>query len=128
MSNLAKRTDIVINKADKGSTIVIMNKSDYIDRGNKHLSDTSTYEPLQQDITNELKREINLKLDKLHENGLYTHNKHAKILQTTQTNKNIQTILPTKNSQEPHRNMANSIKLQQHHREYIRIHRPLVTT
>ena len=42
-----------------------MNKSDYIDRRNKHLSDTSTYEHLQ-DITNELEREI---LDKLHENG-----------------------------------------------------------
>ena len=49
-----------------------MNKSDYIDRGNKHLSDTSTYEPLQDDITNELKKQINLKLNKLHQNGLLT--------------------------------------------------------
>ena len=117
MSNLAKRTDIVINKADKGSTIVIMNKSDYIDRGNKHLSDTSTYEPLQDDITNELKKQINLKLNKLHENGLLTT--HVKILQTTRPNKNIQTIFPTKNPQEPYRNKTNSIQLQQHYRKYI---------
>ena len=28
-------TDMVINKADKDSTIVIMDKSDYVDGGNK---------------------------------------------------------------------------------------------
>ena len=47
MSNLAK-TDIVINKADKGSSIVIMNKSEYINRGN--LSNTSTYEPYNKTL------------------------------------------------------------------------------
>jgi len=30
LSNLTQCTDIVINKADKGSTIVILTRSDYI--------------------------------------------------------------------------------------------------
>ena len=64
--NLTARTDIVINKADKGSTIVILDRTQYISDGLKHLSDTTVYEPLREDITPELKNKI---LTKLH--GLY---------------------------------------------------------
>ena len=39
--NLSKRTD-GINKADKDSTIVIMNRFKYVDKGNKHLSKKGT--------------------------------------------------------------------------------------
>ena len=31
LRNLTDRTDIVINKADKGSTIVVLNKEQYVD-------------------------------------------------------------------------------------------------
>lgn len=45
---------IVIDKADKGSTIVIQNKQDYIEQGLKHLSDTQTYQELDRDTTKEV--------------------------------------------------------------------------
>ena len=46
--------DIVINKADKVWTIVILTRSDYIHRGMNHLADEVTYEPLLEDISGEL--------------------------------------------------------------------------
>ena len=72
LNNLSKRTDIVINKADKGSTVVIINTADYIARGEAHLADKSIYEPLITDITGDLKKFITEKLTKLHKNGLLT--------------------------------------------------------
>ena len=51
---------IVINKADKSSTIVILTRSDYIHRGVNHLADEAIYEPLLEDISGELKSNINL--------------------------------------------------------------------
>jgi len=57
---LSNRTDIVINKADKSSTIVILTRSDYIHRGVNHLADEAIYEPLLEDISGELKSNINL--------------------------------------------------------------------
>jgi len=64
--------DSVINKADKGSTIVILTRSDYIHRGMNHLADEATYEPLLEDISGELKTNINHQLHKLYTNGLLT--------------------------------------------------------
>ena len=46
LNKLCKNTDRVINKADKGSTIVIQNRIDYINEAMTHLSDTTTYKPL----------------------------------------------------------------------------------
>lgn len=56
LNNLSKRTDIVIDKADKGSAVVITNTADYIARGEAHLADKSTYEQLITDITGDLKK------------------------------------------------------------------------
>jgi hypothetical protein len=33
LKSLVENTQIVINKADKGSTIVVLNRSDYIEEG-----------------------------------------------------------------------------------------------
>ncbi len=38
MRDLINNKEIIINKADKGSTIVIHNKGDYIGQGLKHLN------------------------------------------------------------------------------------------
>ena len=59
IKTLAENTAIVINKADKGSTIVVLDRQHYIAEGNKHLSDTITYRPLTQDITSQTKDKIN---------------------------------------------------------------------
>lgn len=55
LDNLRKRTDLVINKADKGSTIVVLSRDQYIADGVEHLSDTNTYRQLEHDTTQETK-------------------------------------------------------------------------
>ena len=34
---------LIINKADKGSTVVVKDRCDYITEANKHLADPKTY-------------------------------------------------------------------------------------
>ena len=41
--NLSKKEDIVINPADKGGAVVIMNKNDYIDKCQNLLKDPRHY-------------------------------------------------------------------------------------
>ena len=43
MQQLRNNKQIVINKADKGSTVVIVNRDDYIENGLKHLDNPSVY-------------------------------------------------------------------------------------
>ena len=44
--NAKKNSDILITKPDKGTGVVIMNKSDYIEKVSNILSDTHTFVPL----------------------------------------------------------------------------------
>jgi len=46
LTNLAKRTDIVINKADKGSTIVVQDREQYVQDGLSRLANETVYKPL----------------------------------------------------------------------------------
>ena len=59
---------LVINKADKGSTIVVQDRSEYIAKAMKHLNDQTTYKPLKENITHKL---INNKLELLLKNGFF---------------------------------------------------------
>ena len=43
LNNLVKNKDIVIQKADKGNSIVILNRNDYVSKLNKMLEDTSKF-------------------------------------------------------------------------------------
>jgi hypothetical protein len=65
-----ERTDIVINKADKGSTIVVQDRLQYIEDDLKHLSDTTVYELLLSDITPLIKEGIQTKLHGLYVTGM----------------------------------------------------------
>ena len=56
--SLCKNKHIVINKADKGSTVVIQNRSDYITDAMFHLNDTITYQPLTGDPTQHICSQI----------------------------------------------------------------------
>jgi len=49
---------LIINKADKGSTIVVRHRSDYIHEGLIHLSDTKTYKKLDRDYTNDVAKHL----------------------------------------------------------------------
>ena len=70
LSNLMDRTDIVINKADKGSTVVVLDRQQYVEDDLKHLSDTTVYQPLTADITPSIKRSICTKLHGLYVTGM----------------------------------------------------------
>ena len=42
--NLQKRNDIIITKADKGGSMVILGIKDYINEASRQLNDTNNYE------------------------------------------------------------------------------------
>ena len=86
LSNLTQRPDFVINKADEGSTIVILTRSDYIHRGMNHLADEATYEPLLEDTSGELKANIN---HQLHKHKWTTNRTNVQILPTPITVENL---------------------------------------
>ena len=67
---LSKEQDVIINTADKGSCIVLLDRDKYVQAGRNHLDDTQTYTRLSGDITDTIKKTITIKLNKLHEKGL----------------------------------------------------------
>lgn len=46
LKDLIKNPHIVINKADKGSTIVVEDREDYVRNAMSHLNDPTVYKPL----------------------------------------------------------------------------------
>ena len=65
LTSLKENKLIVVNKADKGSTIVVQNKADYIENGLKHLDNPTVYQKLASDMTNEVYHFVNKFLDSL---------------------------------------------------------------
>jgi len=55
---LQNGTSIVINKTNKGSTIVVQNRDNYIKSGLEHLQDSKTYKQLDGDPTKCICRDI----------------------------------------------------------------------
>ena len=54
LKELASNHDLIINKADKGSTIVIRDRNAYVEEGIQHLSDENNYLSLDRDHTAEV--------------------------------------------------------------------------
>ncbi|XP_063446591.1 uncharacterized protein LOC134726124 [Mytilus trossulus] len=59
INNLKSRDDIVIKQAYKGSAVVVINKPDYIEEGNRQLSNSKFYKHLESDPTKEISKQIN---------------------------------------------------------------------
>ena len=72
LKQLMENPLLIINKADKGNTVVIEDRSDYIQNATKHLNDPQTYKPLENDLTNNLKTVIQEKLSLMKQNGFLT--------------------------------------------------------
>ena len=70
LSQLINNPRIVINKADKGSTIVVEDRDEYISNAMVHLNNLNIYEPLHIDISPTLKELITEKLKALKNKGL----------------------------------------------------------
>ena len=69
LRELMQNPHIIINKADKGSTIVVEDREDYIHNAMLHLNDPTVYKPLNNDISPTLKETIVEKLELLKTNG-----------------------------------------------------------
>ena len=76
IKKLSNDKEVIINQADKGSSIVVLDRQKYVDEGHKHLSGTQTYTRLDRDITNTIKQTIKIKLDKLYESGLLSKHQY----------------------------------------------------
>ena len=57
--NLKNNRDIVIRKADKSNTFVILNHEDYISKLENILKDTTKFQEINRDPTKQLKAEVN---------------------------------------------------------------------
>ena len=70
LRELTLNNDLIINKADKGSTIVVRDRNDYIEEGISHLSDENTYSPLDRDHTSDVTKFVKNTLQSLRKVGL----------------------------------------------------------
>ncbi|XP_041417084.1 uncharacterized protein LOC108715416 [Xenopus laevis] len=61
--NLQKDKGLIIKKADKGGSIVVMNKEDYLKEAHRQLNNTEHYKPLNNDPTERLKTDIDMFLE-----------------------------------------------------------------
>ena len=59
LDDLSRDKSIIIRNADKGNHTVIQNTSDYITKGQLHLSDTNIYKYIEGDYTSSLVSSIN---------------------------------------------------------------------
>ena len=60
LNNLVKNKGLVIQKADKGNDIVILNRSDYISRLSKILEDASKFKRVNTEEGKALKHSIEI--------------------------------------------------------------------
>ena len=67
LNQFTNNATLIIHKADEGSTIVVQDRSEYIE-AMKHLNDETTYKPLRENITHKLRDLINNKLQSLRKN------------------------------------------------------------
>ena len=70
MEELAKRKDIIITNADKGSAAVIMDVEKYINEANRQLSDKLNYMTLQEDPTLQHSNLVNDTIDRFKNENL----------------------------------------------------------
>ena len=77
LQELGKNRDLVIKKADKGSCIVIQDRSTYVAEGKSHLADTSTYKPLESDPTAAITECVGNIVDSMKEASYIDKHTHA---------------------------------------------------
>ena len=58
MRTLRENPQITIQKADKGSAVVVMNTTDYLREGYRQLQDEQFYQKIPEDITNKISNNI----------------------------------------------------------------------
>ena len=69
--------ELIIKKADKGSCVVVQDRTTYIAEGNTHLADTSTYKQLASDPTASICSSIGELVDSMKESGYIDKHTHT---------------------------------------------------
>ena len=85
LHTLAKEPEITILPADKGRSVVVMNTSDYKNKANALLSDTSTYHILTKDPTAKFSNTLIKKLQELKKVGALTDFQYRRLYPTSTT-------------------------------------------
>ena len=67
LRELRSNSEIIITKADKGTTTVIMNKTDKIQEGQVQLDDRRNYMPLETPMVQETSRRVEEIINDLHQ-------------------------------------------------------------
>ena len=70
LTNLRKRSDVVIKPADKGSGTVIMDYSWYINECYRQLNDPIYYQKQSTNLTNKIRERVKEYLNRLHQDDL----------------------------------------------------------
>lgn len=70
LNSLMKDPELVIKKADKGSGIVLEDRSRYIRDGEQHLADTAVYEKINNDPSESLREAIAILIRQIHDKGI----------------------------------------------------------
>jgi hypothetical protein len=65
LNNLSKSKDIIIKKADKSASIVIMNRSDYEKEVQRQLMNDNYYEQLNCDFSDQVEENVRLCIDEI---------------------------------------------------------------
>ena len=69
LKDLTQNQNIVLKEADKGSSIVIMNRLDYLREGYRQLSDEGSYKELDHDVTDEYRGDIQNEIEDMYQSG-----------------------------------------------------------
>ena len=77
LTKFCKNMDNVISKADKGSIVLIQNRSDYISEAMTHLNNTSTYKLLTGDSTQHVCNQIHNILHDYYKKCYFTKNMYT---------------------------------------------------
>ena len=79
---LSRRSDIVIKSADKGSGTVVMNRDWYINKCLRQLNDTKFYKTLDNDITNDIQKRIQVYVQRMHHDKIIDDDTRRFLIQT----------------------------------------------
>ena len=124
---LSKDQDVIINTADKGSCIVLLDRDKYVQAGRNHLDDTQTYTRLSGDITDTIKKTITIKLNKLHEKGLLSKSHYTFCLPPEDYRTSLMYFL-IKLHKNPHSYRPICSWCQQCNLQHLKVPRPLAQT
>ena len=72
LKNLKSNVNLVIREADKGSSVVVMDRQRYIEEGYRQLNDTSVYLRTRATAISDIEEDIQRLADQLHIEGVIT--------------------------------------------------------